>query len=262
MKRKLLLSLLIVLLIVPQFVRSQTKSQDREFYKLSVYHYISDDQEQILDTYLEKALIPALHSMNIKSVGVFKAIANDTSVNKTMYVLIPIKSLNAIDEINEKLLKNERFNSSNKKFVDALYNSSAYSRMETILLKAFSLTPVMKLPKLKSPKNERVYELRSYESASEKLFRNKVHMFNEGGEIDIFSKLNFNAVFYSEVIAGERMPNLMYMTTFENKEDRDAHWASFRVDPDWKLLSSLPEYKNNVSRSETIFLRPTDYSDY
>ena len=134
--------------------------------------------------------------------------------------------------------------------------------METILLKAFSMSPFMKLPKLESPKNQRVYELRSYESSSEKIFRNKVHMFNEGGEIDIFSKLNFNAVFYGEVIAGAKMPNLMYMTTFENKEDRDAHWASFSVDPDWKHLSSLPEYKNNVSSSEIIFLRPADYSDY
>src|SRR5690606_5059590 len=105
-----------------------------------------------------------------------------------------------------------------------------------------------KLPKLNSPKNQRVYELRSYESASENIFRNKVHMFNEGGEIDIFTKLNFNAVFYSEVIAGSQMPNLMYMTTFENMTERDAHWAAFRVDPDWTKLSSLSEYKNNVSR--------------
>lgn len=262
MKKKFLLPLLIALFIVPQFIWSQNKNQDREFYKLSVYHYTSNDQERILDTYFQTALIPALHSMDIKSVGVFKAIANDTSANKTIYVLIPIKSLNAIDEINERLPKDEKFNSNSKEYANALYSSPVYSRMEVILLKAFSSTPVIKLPQLESPKDQRVYELRSYESASEKTFRNKVHMFNEGGEIDIFTKLNFNAVFYSEVIAGGKMPNLMYMTTFENKEDRDAHWASFRVDPDWKHLSSLPEYKNNVSHSEIIFLRPTEYSDY
>ena len=52
-------------------------------------------------------------------------------------------------------------------------------------------------------------------------------MFNEGGEIDLFNKLNFNAVFYGEVLSGSSMPNLMYMTSFENKADRDAHWKSF-----------------------------------
>lgn len=262
MRKRSFLPLFIALFIVPQFIWSQAKRQNREFYQLNVYHYTTSDQERILDAYLQTALIPALHRMDIKSVGVFKAIANDTSVNKTIYVLTPVKSLNGVGEMNEKLLKDEKFNSDSKEYANVLYDSPAYSRMETILLKAFPLAPAMRLPQLKSPKNQRVYELRSYESASEKIFRNKVHMFNEGGEIDIFSKLNFNAVFYSEVVAGGKMPNLMYMTTFENKEDREAHWASFRVDPDWKQLSSLPEYKNNVSRSEITFLRPTDYSDY
>lgn len=261
MKAKHFLTLFIILFVTPQFIWSQSKKQ-REFYQLTVYHYNTIDQEKILDNYLQSALIPALHSMKIKSVGVFKAIANDTSVNKTMYVFIPLKSLDMVDKLNTGLLKNDKLITNNKEYADVAYNKPAYSRMETILLKAFPLAPVMKLPKLNSPKNQRVYELRSYESASEKIFRNKVHMFNEGGEIDIFTKLNFNAVFYSEVIAGAKMPNLMYMTTFENKEDRDAHWDAFRIDPDWKNLSSLAEYKNNVSHIDQIFLRPADYSDF
>lgn len=87
-------------------------------------------------------------------------------------------------------------------------------------------------------------------------------MFNEGGEIPLFKRLQFNAVFYGEVIAGSRMPNLMYITSFENMADRDAHWQAFRDDAQWKELSAKPEYKNNVSRNETILTSPTDYSDY
>jgi hypothetical protein len=262
MKTKTLLTIVMTLLITPQFLWSKPKKEKQEFYQLTVYHYNTVSQEKILDNYFQSALIPALHDMGIKSVGVFKSIANDTSENKTLYVFIPIKTLSMTDKINGKLLKNEKFKLAGKEYLDVKYNSPAYMRMETILLKAFAFSPVMKLPKLASPKNQRVYELRSYESASESLFRNKVHMFNEGGEIDIFTKLNFNAVFYSEVIAGSQMPNLMYMTTFENKADRDAHWASFRIDPDWKDLSSRQEYKNNVSRSVITFLRPAEYSDF
>ena len=120
----------------------------------------------------------------------------------------------------------------------------------------------MKLPKLNSPNSERVYELRSYESATEKIFQNKVKMFNEGGEIDFFRRINFNRVFYSSVIDGSKMPNLMYMTTFENMADRDAHWKSFVDDPFWKTLSTMPEYQNNVSRNDITFLRPVSYSDF
>lgn len=261
MKTKILLTIVIAFLITPQFSWAQFRKENPEYYQLTVYHYNTVDQERLLDNYFQHALIPTLHNMEIQSVGVFKTIANDTSANKSLYVFIPVKSLNRIDEINSELMKNEKFRSAGKEYLDVPHNAPAYSRMETIILKAFYLSPVMKLPQLSSPKNQRVYELRSYESASEKLFRNKVHMFNEGGEIDIFTKLNFNAVFYSEVIAGSHMPNLMYMTTFENMKDRDAHWAAFGSDPDWKQLSSLSEYKNNVSHSDITFLRPADYSD-
>ena len=87
-------------------------------------------------------------------------------------------------------------------------------------------------------------------------------MFNDGGEIKLFDKLNFNAVFYSEVISGPKMPNLMYMTTFSNQESRDAHWKSFVDAPEWKEMSSVPKYQNNVSHIDRIFLYPTEYSDY
>lgn len=87
-------------------------------------------------------------------------------------------------------------------------------------------------------------------------------MFNEGGEIDLFKSLNFNAVFYAEVVAGSHTPNLMYMTSFENKADRDAHWKSFVESPVWKKLSSMLIYQNNVSHIDIIFLQAMDYSDF
>ena len=87
-------------------------------------------------------------------------------------------------------------------------------------------------------------------------------MFNEGGEITLFKRLNFNSVFYASVFAGAHMPNLMYMTSFENMADRDAHWKDFSAAPEWKKLSGLPEYQNNVSKIDDIFLHATAYSDY
>jgi hypothetical protein len=56
----------------------------------------------------------------------------------------------------------------------------------------------------------------------------------------------------------------MYMTTFENREDRDAHWKSFGSSPEWKRLSAMPEYENkvSVSRNETILMHPAEYSDF
>jgi hypothetical protein len=87
-------------------------------------------------------------------------------------------------------------------------------------------------------------------------------MFNTGDEVGLFNRLGFNAVFYASVIAGAKMPNLMYMTTFNSKADRDKHWETFSADAYWKELSAKPEYQHNVSHADIIFLQPANYSDF
>jgi hypothetical protein len=234
----------------------------REFYQVTVYHFNSPEQENSIDTYLKEAYITALRKKGIKNIGIFKPLTNDTSVDKRIYVIMPLKTLHQIIDIPDQLSKDKQYLQTGNEYIDAVYKNPPYTRMENIILKAFQLAPVMNLPKLTGDRKERIYELRSYEGPTEKLYKNKVQMFNQGGEISLFSRLNFNAVFYAEVIAGCRMPNLMYMTSFENKADRDAHWKTFSADPEWKKISALPEYQNNVSRNETILMHATDYSDY
>ncbi|MDB5209477.1 MAG: family containing protein, partial [Sediminibacterium sp.] len=116
-------------------------------------------------------------------------------------------------------------------------------------------------PSLNGDPAERIYELRSYEGASEILYKQKVHMFNEGGEIALFNRLGFNAVFYAEVLSGSHMPNLMYMTSFDNRASRDEHWKNFGADSEWKRLSALPEYQHTVSKADIFFLHPAAYSE-
>ena len=229
---------------------------------MSVYHFTSDPQEKVLDNYFQNALLPSLHRIGIKQVGIFKSWANDTTVNKVMYVLIPLKSVDMVTSVPEKLKGDAAYATTAADYANAPYNNPPYSRTETILLQAFPLAPQMQLPMLLGAKKDRVYELRSYESATEEKFESKVAMFNQGDEIGLFKRLNFNAIFYSSVIAGSKMPNLMYMTSFENKEDRDEHWKTFGKDPYWKKLSAMPEYQNNVSHIDITFLYPVEYSDF
>jgi hypothetical protein len=238
------------------------KKPVREFYQLTVYHFKNPEQEKVLDSYLQNALLPALHRLKLNNVGVFKSWANDTVEDKLMYVFVPLRSMDMIIKLPDELKKDAVYTSAGDEYLSAPYNNPPYSRMETILLQAFPLAPKMQLPALHAPKKERVYELRSYESATEKKFENKVQMFNQGDEIGLFKKLNFNPVFYGGVIAGSKMPNLMYMTSFENKADRDEHWKTFGNDPYWKKLSAMPEYQNNVSHIDITYLYSTEYSDF
>lgn len=254
--------LLMLLLVSPSLFLFARKGESREFYQLTVYHFKTAAQEQTIDSYLKNALLPALHKMNMNTVGVFKAWSNDTSADKMIYVFNTVKSLDQLAALPAKLNADAAYQTAGAAYLNTVYTAPPYTRMESILLHAFPLAPKMQLPQLQSANKERVYELRSYESVSEKIFANKVQMFNAGGEIDLFKRLNFNAVFYSEVIAGGKMPNLMYMTTFNNMAERDAHWKSFVDDAFWKTLSALPEYQNNVSHIDITFLQPTEYSDF
>lgn len=264
--KKLFLSILIAVAMfssVSMLLSWQSnKQKEREFYQLTVYHFSTTAQEKLLDNYFQNALLPALHRTGIKTVGVFKSWANDTLVDKLMYVLMPLHSLDALLKTRDQLKKDVQYNTAAADYLNADPKNPVYTRIETILLHAFPLAPKMQLPSLQSPKRNRVYELRSYESATEKKFESKVKMFNAGDEIGLFRRLNFNAIFYSEVISGSKMPNLMYMTSFENRQDRDAHWKTFSSDSVWKKLSALQEYQNNVSHIDISFLYPADYSDF
>jgi hypothetical protein len=250
-----------ILLIYSSPVFSNNKP-NKEFYQVTIYHFTTAQQERSLDNYFEKALLPALHRNGISKIGIFKSLANDTVTDKTVYVFMPLKNLELVTSLQTKLDKDSIYKKAGAEYLNAVYTSPPYTRMEIILTEAFPLAPQMQLPKLNAAKNERVYELRSYESATEKIFDNKVRMFNEGDEIGLFKRLNFNAVFYSRVLSGSKMPNLLYMTCFESKADRDAHWKTFGEDPYWKKLSAMEEYQHNVSHIDIYFLRPTEYSDF
>jgi hypothetical protein len=250
---------LCLLFSVSSHAKGKTKP---EYYQFESYYFSTQQQEALIDHYMEKAYLPALHGYGLKNIGVFKPIANDTATNKVVYVLIAFSSWKQVLEIAEKLQTNQDYKANGIAFLGAAFDSPAYKRKEITLIKAFPMAPKMALPALTAPLSERVYELRSYESASDNLYRNKVQMFNEGGEVALFKRLGFNAIFYGDVVAGSKMPNLMYMTSFNSMSDRNAHWDVFRNDPEWKSLSGNPIYQHNVSKADIILTRAAPYSDY
>jgi hypothetical protein len=84
-------------------------------------------------------------------------------------------------------------------------------------------------------------------------------MFN-AGEVPIFRRAGLTPIFFGETVVGAKMPSLIYMLTFPNISARDAAWASFGKDPEWKTLSADPQYRDNVSAISDIILQPTSYS--
>ncbi len=237
-------------------------AKSRDYYQLQVYKLTGKVQEEKVDNFLKNAYLPALHRAGIKTVGVFKPIESDTTSGKRVFVWMPFTSLDHFAKTQELLAKDSEYQKSGADFLGAAFDQAPFVRKESTLLLAFPLSPTFAIPSFPTPKADRIYELRSYESATENLHKKKVQMFNEGGESALFKTLDFNAVFYAQAISGSTMPNLMYMTTFADMASRTAHWDAFKASPVWKKLSGLPEYKNTVSKSVILFLHPADYSDF
>lgn len=252
-----LLCVSMIMMMVTSAVEAAPKG---DIYQMRIYTIENETQEAAMDQYLEKAYIPALKRAGIEDVGVFKTIEGKNEGQHLIVVFLPFQSMKAFEKLPGKLEKDSEFHSAAKEFREAPYDKPPYQRLETTLMSAFSATPEYHRPALSTPKSDRVYELRNYQSATEELHRRKVKMFNEG-ESELFIQLGFEPMFFSRVIAGADMPNLIYMTCHENEEAQASNWDSFRDAPEWNRMKVLDEYQHTVSHIDKWLLYPAEYSD-
>lgn len=254
-------------LLLLSFVGSLTtataqKTTEKDYYLVKVYHCSTTEQITQTEQYLGKELIPFLHRNGVAKVGAFLPLGNDTAADKQLYVWIPLSGLDQLARIEHQFGNLNPLADNSLLQPAAADGSVPYNRIETMLSEAFAFHRKYNTAASFKPSAGTVYEFRSYESSTENLHLRKVHMFNQGGEIALFKKLDFNAVFYGRVIVGAQMPNLIYMTRFRNMADRDAHWNSFGNSPEWKAMSSLPAYSNTVSKHVVILMRASVCSEF
>jgi hypothetical protein len=240
---------------------TQAPATELDYFQIKIFNYETTDQEALLDTYFGNALLPALHRADIENVGVFKPIEGMNETMNYIMMLVPYQSLEQFENLPALLEKDAAYQQAGLAYIDAAHDQAPYTRIESFILRAFSATPVLVLPELTSPRSDRVYELRSYEGATEKLYNLKVEMFNEG-ESALFKELKFNPVIFCEVISSSHMPHLMYMTTHTDTTAQKDNWAAFGAHPEWDRMKNLERYQNTVSGMTKYQMYPTEYSDY
>ena len=182
----LILALTVTFGFTPQATPHDTPVKGQEFYQLKVYTFDTEDQMKNTDEYLKSALLPALKKQNIGPVGVFKNRPDDEKPLHKTYVLIPGKSLDAFVRMDDKLRQDEQYLEAGKNHLAADHDNPPYQRIESTMMIAFEEMPKMRAPEYDNKRSDRIYELRSYQSATEDLYRRKVDMFNAGEEIAIF----------------------------------------------------------------------------
>lgn len=223
--------------------------------QLNKFVIANKDQHSMVDGYLKNAYLPSLKRAGIKNVGVFEA-HNKEKDGLHIWVLVPFDNFEQYAALGAHLVEDTQFHDDGAEYLFLQTKKDrAYERIEGTLMQAFSGWPKV----TKAGQGDKLYELRDYESFSEYKGFMKVNMFNNG-EIDIFNKTGLDGIFYGRVLAGKNAPNLVYMVSYKDMEERDANWKKFLNHPDWKSLSKEEQYKQTVSKIHQTFLVAKPYS--
>lgn len=210
-------------------------AQPREFYQIRRYALRSGPQLKLTEDYLGNALIPALARLGMGPVGAFRLDIGPQT--PAYYVLIPATQAGTLAELDLRLQDDAEFLRAAEPFWSAPASSPAFERVEISLLEAFKGWPRLTPPAAAATKGKRIFQLRIYESPSDRDHVRKVEMFHSG-EFEIFQAAGFHPVFFGDTLIGTRMPNLTYMLSFTDTAELEAKWDVFRNDSAWKKLST------------------------
>jgi len=238
---------------------SSAQSKAPSIYEIRTIHLRNtiDNQRSRLTDFLQHAAVPAFARAGIAPSAYFGSmIAEETPFVLT---IASYPSLGAMEQQRAKLSADAEY----KKALTA-YNAQPglnYERIDSILGRAFPSVPEMIVPADVEGRTGRVFELRRYESNNATTLARKIKMF-ESGEIAIFKRIGMRPVFFAETIVGARMPNLVYMLSFDDLASREKCWKAFGADPEWQKMRVVPgdtdaEIVSNISVS---LLQPLPFS--
>lgn len=232
-----------------------------EYYELRRYTLRRGPATAVVNTYLESALLPACQRAGTGPVGVFNVSIGPNS--PSTYVLITHRTFESVATLSTRLASDAAYLDAGRAYLDVPATDPAFVRVDTSIMRAFAGLPRLELPfgGGEAGRRSRLFEMRTYESHSEKAALKKIEMFNVG-EIEIFRKAGLMPVFFGQTIAGANMPNLTYMLVYEDMAARDKYWSTFVGLPEWKVLSSTPGYTDPeiVSSISNVYLRPAAFS--
>ncbi len=247
-------------LAAPKWARADEPAQPRQFFELRTYRFATPAKQQAFEDFLAKAAIPAFKRTSIEPVGVFRLVAAENKALKLdadpaeLRVLLPHNSIDSVLTLESRLAADEAFQTAGKDILHAPKSDPAFVRYDSTLLLAMERALRLIPPSQKG--DDRVFELRTYESPNQERAKNKLDMFS-AGEMPIFVKAGMPGVFYGGAIVGQGLPQLTYMVVHTDFAASKKNWDAFRDDPDWKTLSAGAIYKDNVSKVISLFIRPT-----
>jgi hypothetical protein len=233
------------------------QSPSRQYFELRRYHLLPGTKQRAFIDFVGSAAIPAMNRAGVGRVGAFTIVYGENA--PTLLLVLVHQTLDSVVSLRDRLAGDAVYSRAGAAILEAPMSDPAFVHVESTLLRAFDAMPTLEPSTAAGTATPHIFELRTYESHSNRAALNKLRMFN-AGEVPIFRRAGLTPVFFGETVIGANMPSLTYMITLPNMAARDAAWSKFGQDPEWKTLSADPQYRDNVSAISDIILQPTAYS--
>jgi hypothetical protein len=208
--------------------------------------------------YAKDALVPALGRAGRAPVGAWTvAVGPD---QPTVHLLLPHPDADSVVTLDARLDGDVEYRKAAASSLALPPADPPFLHCDSSLHAAVGTMPGVEKPAGAAAGPDRVFELRTYHSASEAASRRKIEMFEAGGELALFRRVGLQTVFFGRDLVGTGLPSLTYMVAFADELAREKAWATFREHPEWVKMRGEPRYADTVSNIDSVLLRPTDYS--
>jgi hypothetical protein len=209
-------------------------------------------------TYAKDALVPALARAGLAPIGAWNVAMGPDS--PTVHLLVPHPDAASVVTLDTRLEADAEYRKAAASSLALPPADPPFLSCDSSLHAAVGTMPGIEKPAGAAAGKDRIFELRTYRSATEAASRRKIEMFEAGGELALFRRVGLNTVFFGRDLVGGGLPSLTYMVVFADAVARETAWAAFRDHPEWVKMRDDPRFADTVSSIDSALLRPTDYS--
>lgn len=225
-------------------------------YLMQRYYLRAGSQMSRLNEYLEKTALPALSKVHSGPKIVLEGMI--VPYTPELVLIFGFSSVEEFWRVRGRLNQDEQL----EKAFEAWQGGPEppFERQENILLEAADYSPEITTAD-PPPKAGRIFELRVYHSPSYTQLQ-RLHERFAGPEIKIFHRVGIHPILYASTVIGPNMPNLTYLTPFDDLAAREKAWNAFGADPEWiKVRQQSIDTYGQVTKNNLISIyRATPYS--
>lgn len=232
------------------------KPMSTSYFEFFYIHMQNGSQTPRMAKWLENRLLPICQKHGFGPMGFF-TVAVGPNLPSTL-IIFSYPSLAEMETLWGKLNSDPDYAAAVE---EVEKDEPSFYRAESMLLRSTPFCP----PLIATPAGEpphKLYELRTYESPTNRQLGYLHDRFGNAGEIDIFHKSGIHPILYADTVFGPNQPNMAYLIPFESEAHREKAWAAFGADPDWvKIRDESVRHGGDIVRNITnMFLSPTSFS--